>query len=220
MENVLDTELSPVITILIAEDYEVNRVGLKMLFESVTDFQVVGEAPDGEKCVKLATELKPTVVLMDVRMPLLNGIDATRQIKELSPDSKIVMLTSHSNHAEVMASIEAGADGYCLKDVRSTQLMAAIRAVAGGACWLDPAVASMVLRSPTYRPEQINSYALSAQELAILKLIVEGLSNQEIGKRLFTGHDSVKAHVRHILEKLAVTGRTQAAIKAVKEGLV
>jgi NarL family two-component system response regulator LiaR len=216
----MENDLSPVISILIAEDYEVNRVGLKMLFESVTDFQVVGEAPDGEKCVRLATELKPTVVLMDVRMPLLNGISATKQIKELAPDTKVFMLTSHSNHEEVMASLDAGADGYCLKDVRSAQLIAAIRAVAAGACWLDPGVASIVLRSSSYAPKPKTLSGLNERELAVLKLIVEGLSNQEIGKRLFTGHDSVKVHVRHILEKLAVTGRTQAAIKAVKDGLV
>jgi NarL family two-component system response regulator LiaR len=216
----MENDLAPVISILIAEDYEVNRVGLKLLFESVTDFKVVGEAPDGEKCVKLAAELKPTVVLMDVVMPLLSGIEATKQIKELAPDTKIVMLTSHSNHDEVMASLEAGADGYCLKDVRSPQLMAAIRAVAGGACWLDPGVAAVVLRSSSYAPKQKTLSGLTERELAVLKLIVEGLSNQEIGKRLFTGHDSVKVHVRRILEKLSVTGRTQAAIKAVKDGLV
>jgi two-component system, NarL family, response regulator LiaR len=216
----MDNDLSPVITILIAEDYEVNRIGLKMLFDSISDFQVVGEAPDGEKCVKLAAELKPTIVLMDVRMPILGGIEATRQIKESSPDTKIVMLTSHSNHAEVLASLEAGADGYCLKEVRSQQLTAAIRAVAGGACWLDPGVAGIVIRSSSYTPKQENSIGLTERELAVLKLIVEGLSNQEIGKRLFTGHDSIKVHVRLILEKLAVTGRTQAAIKAVKDRLV
>jgi DNA-binding NarL/FixJ family response regulator len=216
----MGNELSPVITILIADDYEVNRVGLKLLLDAVSDFKVVGEASDGEKCVKLAADLNPTVVVMDVRMPILDGIEATRQIKDCAPSTKIIMLTSHSDHTEVLSSLEAGADGYCLKDVRSTQLIAAIRAVSGGACWLDQGVAKVLLKSSTESPKKQNQDILNEHELAVLKLVVEGLSNQEIGKRLFIGQDSVKVHIKHILEKLAVTGRTQAAIKAVREGLV
>jgi DNA-binding NarL/FixJ family response regulator len=216
----MENEPSPIITVLIAEDYEVNSVGLQLLFETQEDFQVVGAARDGEQCVRLAADLKPTVIVMDIRMPLLSGIDATRQIKECSPATKIIMLTSHSGQADVIASLEAGADGYCLKEVRSPQLVTAVRAVSGGACWLDPGIASLVKKTATNSLEKHKPSSLSEVEQAVLELLVEGLTNQQIGKRLFKGTDSVKVHVRHVLEKLDVSSRTQAAIKAVRDGLV
>lgn len=216
----MEEEKTALTTILIAEDYEVNRCGLKMLFDSVDDFRVVGEAPNGEKCVQLTTELNPTVVVMDVRMPLLDGISATRKIKELAPLTKIIMLTSHPDQETVVSSLEAGADGYCLKDVRTPQLISAIRAVASGACWLDPGIVSIVMRASSSTPAKAEGPLLTESEKAVLKLIVDGLSNSEISKRLYMGQDSVKIHIRRILEKMAVSGRTQAAVKAVKEGLV
>ena len=216
----MENDASPMITILIAEDYEVNRLGLKLLLDNVSDFSVVGEATNGEKCVQLAIELKPSIVLMDVRMPVLNGIDATRQIKQYAVDTRIIMLTSHSDHAEIVSSLEAGADGYCLKEVRSQQLIAAIRAVDSGACWLDPGIANLLLKALPRLPETQKSVELTDIEINILKLIVKGLSNQEIAKQLYLGHDSVRSQVRRILEKLMVDGRTQAAVKAVRDGLI
>lgn len=213
------TLLSP-ITLLIADDYEVNRLGLRVLFESEEDFKVLGDAANGVECVRATLQLKPDIVIMDIQMPLLSGIDATRQIKESAPETKIIMLTSHSDDTSVMSSLQAGAEGYCLKHLRSPQLMAAVRAVANGACWLDSGIASVLLRATTKTSKEQKLDTLTDTELNVLRLVVEGLDNQEISKHLHIGHDSIKLHMRHILKKMAVPSRTQAAVKAVREGLI
>ncbi len=136
----MEKELSSAITLFIADGYEVNRVGLRVLFESIEDFEVLGEATNGQDCVRLTLELKPSVVIMDIPMPLMNGLDATREIKKRSPETKIIILTSHSDKTSVSLSLESGADGYCLHNLRSPQLMLAIRSVADGNRWLDPTI--------------------------------------------------------------------------------
>jgi DNA-binding NarL/FixJ family response regulator len=222
------------ITIFVADDHEITRVGLKLTLQNIPDFKVVGEAEDGSETIKRVAELRPQVVLMDIGLPLVDGIDATGKIKEQLPETRVIMLTSHDSDRDVFAALGAGADGYCLKEVTSAQLVMAIRAVANGVAWLDPGVASRVLRAcATFNPNDavegmtpkplnggIPSSSLSQRELDVLRLVVEGLSNQEIAARLILSVETIKTHMRHIMEKLAVSDRTQAAVKAMREGLV
>lgn len=228
----METADSPTINIFIAEDHEITRVGLKLTLEHIPGFRVVGEAEDGRCTVQKVGELKPHVVLMDIGLPLMDGIDATCKIKEEVPGTRVIMLTSHDNDRDIFAALGAGADGYCLKEVSGNQLVMAIRAVADGVAWLDPGVASRVLRAcATVSPSSPqsdsgatkptpNASPLSQRELDVLRLVVEGLSNQEIADRLILSVETVKTHMRHIMEKLAVSDRTQAAVKAMREGLV
>jgi DNA-binding NarL/FixJ family response regulator len=227
----MDTPDSSTINIFIAEDHEITRVGLKLTLEHTEGFRVVGEAEDGKKTVKEVLELKPHVVLMDIGLPLLDGIDATALIKQEAPGVRVIMLTSHDNDRDIFAALGAGADGYCLKEVSGTQLAMAIRAVADGVAWLDPGIASRVLRAvgsatpPSQTSEDGGAKMqglspLSQRELDVLRLVVEGLSNQEIADRLILSVETIKTHMRHIMEKLAVSDRTQAAVKAMREGLV
>ena len=219
------------IKIFIADDHEITRVGLKLTLQGVPDFRVTGEAEDGSETVRLVKELRPDVVLMDIGLPLIDGIDATGKIKDEVPETRVIMLTSHDSDRDVFAALGAGADGYCLKEVSGSQLVSAIRAVADGVAWLDPGVASRVLRACasnnpfTDDPNKaakagIPPTTLSQRELDVLKLVVEGLSNQEIAGRLFLSVETIKTHMRHIMEKLAVSDRTQAAVKAMRSGLV
>ena len=231
----MDTGNPVQIKIFIADDHEITRVGLKLTLQNVPDFKVIGEAEDGKETIRLVKELKPDVVLMDIGLPIMDGIDATGRIKDEVPDTRIIMLTSHDSDRDVFAALGAGADGYCLKEVSGTQLINAIRAVADGVAWLDPGVASRVLRAcATNNPfaaaaDDINSAkglgmspasSLSQRELDVLRLVVEGLSNQEIAGRLILSVETIKTHMRHIMEKLAVSDRTQAAVKAMRSGLV
>lgn len=217
------------ITILIAEDHEITRVGLRLTLEQVLDFKVVGEAEDGRSTIIKVAELKPQVVLMDIGLPLMDGIEAAQKIKSQMPEVRVIMLTSHDNDQDIFAALSGGADGYCLKEISSNQLAMAIRTVADGAAWLDPGVANRVLRacaSPapaqnldSSKPAPGNS-PLSQREIDVLRLVVEGMSNQEIAEKLVLSVETVKTHMRHIMEKLAVTDRTQAAVKAMRQGLV
>jgi two-component system, NarL family, response regulator LiaR len=224
----MDDAEAQTINIFIAEDHEITRVGLRLTLEHVPGFCVVGEASDGKMTVKKVSELKPHVVLMDIGLPLMDGIDATTKLKQEVPGTRIIMLTSHDNDRDIFAALGAGADGYCLKEVSGTQLVMAIRAVADGVAWLAPGVASRVLRAcATVSPTSDSSAKISAmasplsqRELEVLKLVVEGLSNQEIADKLILSVETVKTHMRHIMEKLAVSDRTQAAVKAMREGLV
>ncbi len=215
------------IDILIAEDHEITRVGLRLTLEHIEGFKVVGEASDGRSAVEKVSELKPHVVLMDIGLPLLDGIDATCKIKEMTPATRVIMLTSHDNDRDIFAALGAGADGYCLKEVSESQLVMAIKAVADGVAWLDPGVASRVLRacakvSPQQEEQRMVTIAapLSQREIDVLRLVVEGLSNQEIADRLVLSVETIKTHMRHIMEKLTVSDRTQAAVKAMREGLI
>lgn len=219
------------IGIFIAEDHEITRVGLRLTLEQLSGFTVVGEANDGQQAVEKVLEVKPDVVLMDIGLPTMDGIEATRAVKERLPDLRVIMLTSHDSDRDVFAALAAGADGYCLKEVSGSQLAMAIRCVADGAAWLDPGVASRVLKacaaggSLAATPQdgagtKAGQQTLSQRELDVLKLVVEGLSNQEIAERLVVSVETIKTHMRHIMEKLAVSDRTQAAVKAMREGIV
>lgn len=229
------------IGILIVEDHEFTRMGLKMSLEQISGLRMVGEAEDGEEGVSKALALKPDVVLMDIEMPNMDGIEATKQIKEKAPAVRIIMLTSHKSDQTIFAALSAGANGYCLKNISPQQLATVIRMVSDGAVWLDPGIANRVLSAysvveapltvpkaatPTAIPplpatrHEKTSTSLSPRETEVLRLVADGLSNQKIAERLGLGLETVKTHMRHIMEKLAVSDRTEAAVKAMKQGIV
>ena len=215
------------ISVLIAEDHEITLMGLRLSLERDSRIKLVGSAADGAKAVELAGSLCPDVILMDIGLPVLDGVAATHEIKRTIPAVRVIMLTSHDSDEDVFAALRAGADGYCLKTVGVSQLVTAISCVASGAAWLDPAIAARVLRRAGCVPQSSSEPAgrsgalsLSARELEVLWLIVDGLSNQQIAERLVVSIETVKSHVRHILEKLVVNDRTQAAVKAIRDGLV
>ena len=218
------------ITTLLVEDQEITRLGLKKMLEHVDNVLVIGEATNGQDAVTMAKELKPELILMDIGMPIMDGIRATEIIKEIC-QSKIVLVTSHDNEDDVMAGLSAGADAYCLKDISVFRLGNAINAVLEGAVWLDPDIAKTLMHAITFQPPAKgvetnkpaagqSGFQLSERETAVLRLLVDGLSNQQIGDRLGISSETVKTHMRHIMDKLKVSDRTQAAVKAVREGLI
>lgn len=211
------------IKVLIVEDQELVRVGLKTVLTKTHGLEVVGTAQDGKDAIQQALSKKPDVVVMDIGLPFVNGIDATKQIKDGRSETKIVMLTSHDDEEHVFAALGAGAEGYCLKESSGKLLASAIFSVSEGAAWLDPGIARMVLQSTREGRQKVNSEladVLTKRELEVLKNVVEGKTNQEIADGLYISIETVKTHMRHIMEKLRVTDRTQAAVKAMKEGLI
>ncbi len=217
------------LTVLIVEDQEIARVGLKVILESTYKLNVIDVAKDGQEGVTKALSLKPSVTLMDIGLPVLNGIEATKKIKSENASLRVIMLTSHDDDSHVFAALSAGADGYCLKEAPASQLAMAIKAVAEGVAWLDPGIASRVLRSIGSNNKErieecdkssVNPASLSSREYDVLRLVVDGRSNQEIADKLVLSVETVKTHMRHIMEKLAVSDRTQAAVKAMREGLI
>jgi NarL family two-component system response regulator LiaR len=216
------------ITVLIVEDQLITRLGLRIVIERFPDLEIVGEAENGQAAVELAGNLKPSVIVMDVGMPVMDGIEATKRIKEIVPETNVLILTSHDHDDDVFAALAAGADGYCLKDASADNLGAAIRGVSHGASWLDPAIAKRVLRASADRQskpaaaadKKSDKFALSARENEVLELLVDGLTNQQMAERLLISNETVKTHMRHVMEKLAVADRTQAAVKALRDGLL
>lgn len=212
--------------VLLVEDHPLIRVGLKFLFDKSENFSVIGEAVNGEKAVELAEELKPDVIVMDLRMPGLDGIQATRAIRKKWAEAKIVMLTLYNSEDEILGALQAGVRGYCLKDTHFERLVAGIQCVLAGDLWLDSGVADKLVGvlPPSQLNEEFESAAnepsLSDREVDVLGLLVHGLSNQEIADKLEISSETVKSHLRHIMKKLAVSDRTQAAVKALKQGLV
>jgi two-component system, NarL family, response regulator LiaR len=241
------------IKLLLVEDHSLTRIGLKAALRRTTDLDVIAEASNGQEAIQQADTAHPDVILMDVGMPILDGIQAAKQILEKHAEIKIIMLTQHDNDQDILASLAAGASGYCLKDVEPERLYTAIRSVSAGDLWLDASIAGRVLRtylskSPTdssdapaenvtqSSPQQnvqnvqkkealeAAGYAymepLSPREIEVLTLIVDGLSNQQIADKLIISLPTAKTHVRNILNKLAVDDRTQAAVQAMRRGLV
>lgn len=216
--------------LFMVEDHKLLRVGLKAIFDEYENLQVVGEAEDGEEAIKLVDEVKPDVILMDIGLPKMDGIQATKIIKEKYPDMKVVVLTSHTDENEVMAAIAAGANAYAMKDIKTEYLIMVIESVKEGAIWLDPQIAPIVrAKNPTLlqgaKPQSRASFKaehanLTEREYEVLKLVVDGLSNNEIANDLNISEHTAKAHVCNIIQKLVVDDRTQAAVKAIKEGLV
>jgi DNA-binding NarL/FixJ family response regulator len=221
------------VSVIIVEDHEFTRMGLKLGLDQLPGIKVIGEAEDGEDGVAKAQQLKPDVVLMDIQLPNLDGIEATRQIRANDPDMKVIMLTSHSSDQAIFAALGAGANGYCLKNITAQQLGVVVRMVAEGGAWLDPGIANRVLGAyataqaqpaaaakPAARASKKDSHTLSPRETEVLRLVAEGFSNQRIAEKLGLGLETVKTHMRHIMEKLTVSDRTEAAVKAMKQGLV
>lgn len=217
--------------VLIVEDHQMTLVGLKMLLEKNQAVEVVGEASNGLEAVRLAASTEPEVILMDIGLPEMDGIEATQKIKAAQPGIRIIMLTSKDNEGDVFASLSAGADAYCMKGISIEALTSAIEAVKEGTAWLDPGVARMVLgrfQGTTLGQEQaaqqealnLEDCPLTARELEVLKLIVDGLSNPEIAETLTITKATAKAHVHSILQKLCVDDRTQAAVLAMRQGYV
>ncbi len=209
------------ITVFICDDSEVTYLGLKCTIEKLNCFDLVGYARDGVTAVDEVLRLQPDVVLMDIGLPGINGIEVTKRIKSLLPSARIIMLTSAEDDQTVASALAAGATGYCLKTVFIGQLAAAIESVSGGVGWLDPCIAGRILPILGGRVVLGNSASrLTKRELDVLALIVDGLSNDAIAERLFLSVDTVKTHMRHIFEKLDVRDRTQAAVTAMKQSLL
>lgn len=214
------------IKILLVDDQPLFREGLRTLLSVHSDFDVVGEAGNGEEALRLARSLRPTVVLMDLQMPVLDGVAATRRLHEEQPGCRVIVLTTFDDDEMVFDGLRAGAVGYLLKDAPSEKLAEAIRVAARGETFLQPSVAAKVVaefaRLSRKRTESSGSLTepLSERELEILRLIAKGASNREIAGTLFLAEGTVKNHVTNILGKLDVRDRTQAAIKAKDSGLI
>jgi NarL family two-component system response regulator LiaR len=206
------------IRILIADDHSVVRQGLRMFLSADAELEIVGEARDGAEAVKLACQLSPDVVLMDLLMPGLDGISATAIIRREAPDTEVVALTSVLEDASIVEAIRAGAIGYLLKDTEAHELVRAIKAAAAGQVQLSPEVAARLLRE-VRTPEMVHE-PLTDRETDVLRLLASGRTNKEISQILFIGEQTVKSHVSHILNKLGVPSRTQAALYAIRIGLV
>ena len=211
------------IKVLIADDHKMFRQGLRMLFEMEPDIRVVGEARDGLEAHELVEALQPDVVLMDVNMPGIDGVEATRRILKAYPDAGIIILTMFREDEHVFQAINAGAHGYVLKDADSNEVIKAIRAVAAGESVLDSAMTSKVFNQFKLMSEMMeksNAEGLTERELEILALIAEGSSNREIGDRLFLSEKTIKNYITSIFQKLQTTDRTQAAVYALQRGLI
>ncbi len=202
--------------VLIVDDHPVVRIGLRGLLEQAPDLQVVGEAANGVEAVAKALQLKPDVVLMDLRMPEMDGVEATRAIKAQAPEVAVLVLTTYDTDADILRAVEAGAQGYLLKDASPRELYEAIRAAARGETALAPRVATRLmshLRQPQPKP-------LTEREREILTLVARGWSNKEIARHLHIGTATVKSHLLHIYEKLGVSDRTAAVTEALKRGWI
>ena len=232
------------IKLMLVEDHVLTRIGLKVSLEKYSNIEIIAETANGREAVELAKGKNPDLIIMDIGLVELDGIETTKRIKQANPNIKVIMLTSHESEREILASLASGADGYCLKDTAPEQLYTAIGSVYEGNAWLSSQVAEKVLRNlcgkdvsqikqvdfnkktedireknPT-KSYCIPTIPLSERELEVLKLIVDGKSNQDIAGKLFVTLATVKTHVRSILNKLSVDDRTQAAVKAMREGIV
>lgn len=222
------------IRILLVDDQALFREGLRTLLTIRPDLEVVGEAENGLEAVEVAAQLRPDVILMDLRMPVLNGVAATRRLQEEQPQSRVIVLTTFDDDEYIFDGLRAGAVGYLLKDVSSDKLVEAIRAAARGESFLEPSIAAKVVAEftrlsggkraeaqPPPPPEEANLVdPLSERELEILSVLAQGMSNREIARQLYITEGTVKNHVTNILGKLGVRDRTQAALKARELGLV
>ena len=208
------------IGVLIVDDHAVVRKGLRTLLELHEDIEVVGEASNGLESVEQTRQLLPDVVLMDLLMPEMDGIEATRRIRSLSPSTKVIILTTFAEDDKVFPSIKAGALGYLLKDVSPADLIKAIQGAHRGEAQLNPEIAKKLMDEFSARPDKPTSDELTERELEVLRIIARGRSNREIATELVLSEKTVKTHVSNILSKLHLSDRTQAAIYALRKGLV
>lgn len=211
--------------ILIVEDHELTRFGLKTTFEGVDFVGTVFEAEYAEKAIDIFNSNQIDLIIMDLGLPNLNGIEATKKIRSKNQDVKVIILTSHNDEKEVLNSLKAGANAYCSKEINPARLVEVVKSVLDGASWFDPSIAHVVLKAASNdtTPTEVNmknNFNLTSREAQILKLITEGYSNNEIAKELFVSINTTKAHVASILQKLEVDDRLQAALKALKNKIV
>jgi two-component system NarL family response regulator len=220
------TAADEVIRVLIADDQALFRRGLYVVLGTEDGIEVVGEAENGEEAVAKSEELAPDVVLMDVRMPKVNGIDAARTIRGIAPTTKILMLTVSDEEDDLYEAIKAGANGYLLKEISVEEVAEAIRAVVQGQSLISPSMASKLLNEfntlvkKAEEKQQFPAPALTSRELEVLRLVAKGMSNREIADQLYISENTVKNHVRNILEKLHLHSRMQAVMYAVREQLI
>ncbi len=234
-----NAETKSPLSVLIVEDHLLTRIGLKTLLSRAADMRVVGEASNGQEAIAMCARLSPDVVLMDVGMPVMDGIEAARTIVQTHDNIHVIMLTSHDNEQDVWASLSAGANGYCLKEVDPERLYTAIRSVHAGDLWIDAAIATRLLGQfcadkqaaagkgphlravPSFPLKETHALpdVLSPREVEVLILMSEGLSNRKIAEKLAISISTAKAHVRNILNKLAVGDRAKAALQARRAGL-
>src|SRR6202034_851860 len=213
---------------MIVDDHALFRRGLEMVLDSEPDIELVGQASDGAEAVEKAGESLPDVVLMDIRMPRSSGIEACRALKDVVPSAKIVMLTISDEEEDLFEAIRAGASGYLLKDIPLDEVADTVRAVDGGQSLINPSMAGKLLtefavlarREEGEPPQQVPAPKLTDREMQVLKLIARGMNNRDIAKELFISENTVKNHVRNILEKLQIHSRMDAGIIAVREKLI
>lgn len=202
------------ITVLLADDHEVVREGLRLALLRSSHIRVVGEASDGETAVQLVERRRPDIIVMDLRMPQMDGIEATEEILKRVPNAKVLIFTAYSERALLQRGLESGAKGYVLKEAPHETLLRAIERVAGGDTFVDP---SLIPSLATGRDGQ---EILTAREREILQLLADGMSNADVATRLFISQETVKSHVRHILAKLEAETRTQAVAIALREAMI
>ena len=211
--------------ILIVEDHELTRFGLKTTFEDVDYVEKIYEASTAEEAIDIFRNNEIDIVVMDLGLPNMNGIEATQAIHDMNKDTKIIILTSHNDEKEVLNSLKAGANAYCSKEINLQRLVQVVQSVADGAAWFDPSIAHIVLQATAKSDvgesnTNYKDYDLTAREAQILKLMTEGYSNMEIAQHLVISVNTTKAHVASILQKLEVDDRLQAALKALKYKIV
>ena len=217
-------------TIMMVDDHKLVRKGLKSLLGDFPEIDVVAEAQNGKDAIEKARTCKPDVILLDIGLPDISGVNVVKKILEANPEQKIVMLTSHCDENEIVGALSAGANAYALKDINTELLVMVIKSVKDGAIWLDSKVVPILRNKSSYNfiPQKTTSRAsfkaqhcnLTEREYEVLKLVVDGKSNNEIAEMLTISEHTAKAHVCNIIQKLVVDDRTQAAVKAIKEGLV
>lgn len=220
------------IKVIIVEDHDMARMGLSVVLGNNEKIEVIGLCADGQEGVDKTLRLRPNVVIMDIGLPTIDGIEATRKIKSINPNIKVLMYTSREGDDDIFDSFKAGADGYITKGATAEQTISAVLAVSEGAGWLDPAIAKVVLRNVRKNTNNLerkgeinytlgkNLYGLTEREMEVLALIVDGLTNPQIANKLIITISTTKTHVHNILQKLYVTSRSKAVSTAMKEGLV
>jgi len=212
------------VRLLVADDHKIFRQGIKKLLEEEPDLQVVGESADGRETVKKATELKPDIVLMDIAMANLNGLEATKQIKKVLPEVKVIMLTMHKNEEYVLQSFQAGASGYILKEGAVEELVSAIRSIYADKSFLSPTVSKTLVDAYLRKMETGKTETpfdlLTDREREVLQLIAEGYTNREVAKQLFISVKTVEAHRAHIMQKLNIHDIAKLVKYAIQKGLV
>lgn len=205
---------TPEITVLLADDHEVVREGLRLALLRSPHIRVVGEAPDGATAVSLAERRRPDVIVMDLRMPEMDGIEATEEIMRRVPESKVLIFTAYSEKALLQRGLESGARGYILKEAPHETLLRAIEKIAAGETFVDPALMSALTQT------RDGTDVLTAREREILQLLADGMSNADVAAQLFISQETVKSHVRHILTKLEADTRTQAVAIALRDAMI